>query len=227
MKKILLLSIFFFLLTSCVTNKFINKSVKASEIRDVAYFEPLSYVSLIEKGNKTIFNDSLSEVSKNLLDSIIQTNQNFSTSKKIVLLNSILKNKVEVELNSLMVGIIRTNKIEGVRLTTSIDSILKANKQRFALATVTSGFGRKKGNYGGQVAKAMGIGILTLGMYAPIPIKSSSSLFTMILDSETNSVVYFSKSTPSEQSPTVRKTMEKNYKELYKGYFYDLNSTEN
>ena len=36
--------------------------------------------------------------------------------------------------------------------------------QRFALATVVTGFGRRKGNYRGQVTKGAPIGLLTLGM---------------------------------------------------------------
>jgi hypothetical protein len=44
--------------------------------------------------------------------------------------------------------------LEGV-LTPTIDSIMKANKQRFAMLPVTTGFGRKKGNYGNQVRKEL------------------------------------------------------------------------
>lgn len=222
MKKITILFTTAIIFTSCVTNKLINKSVKASEINEPMYFEPLSFISLIEKGNKSKQNDSLSNVSKKILDSIIVENKDFKISKKIEISEPKIKVKVDNELSELIIGIVRNNKIEGVKLTPTIDSILKSKKQRFALATVTAGFGRKKGNYGGQIAKGIGVGILTLGMYTPVPVKSNSTLFAVILDSERNEVIYFSKNLPVEKSPTERKVLESQYKKLFNGYFYNV-----
>ncbi|HEX8577632.1 MAG TPA: hypothetical protein VF677_15200 [Flavobacterium sp.] len=34
------------ILTSCLTNKYISKNVKATEIAEIKYFAPLSYVRL-------------------------------------------------------------------------------------------------------------------------------------------------------------------------------------
>jgi hypothetical protein len=221
MKKLILLIGITFVLTSCVTNKYISKNVNATEINEIKYFTPLSYVSLIEKGNKSILNDSLSSISKVLLDSVIRNNSNFKIEKRIDVNG--LKNNIKVnnELSFLIQTIMNNKKLEGVKLTPTIDSIMKSTKQRFAMASVTTGFGRKKGNYGNQVAKGIGIGILTLGMYAPVPIKSSFSLFTIILDSERNEVVYYCKTLPIEKSPTDLKAIEKQYRTLYQGYIYE------
>lgn len=208
-------------LSSCATNKYISKNVKATEITDIKYFAPLSYVSLIEKGNKSVLNDSLSSMSKVLLDSVIRNNNAFKIEKRIDV-NGLKNNlKVTNELSFLIQTIMNTRKLEGVKLTPTIDSIMKANKQRFAMASVTAGFGRKKGNYGNQVAKGIGVGILTLGMYAPVPIKSSFSLFTIILDSERNEVVYYCRTLPIEESPTNYEAIEKQYRALYQGYRYE------
>ncbi|MFV5703158.1 hypothetical protein ACM55F_14920 [Flavobacterium sp. XS2P12] len=221
MKKLTLLIGISLIVTSCVTNKYISKNVKATEITEIKYFAPLSYVSLIEKGNKSVLNDSLSSISKVLLDSVIRNNNNFRIEKRIDV-NGIKNNiKVNNELSFLIQTIMNNRKLEGVKLTPTIDSIMKSNKQRFAMASVTTGFGRKKGNYGNQVAKGIGVGILTLGMYAPVPIKSSFSLFTIILDSERNEVVYYCKTLPIEKSPTDLMTIEKQYRTLYEGYIYE------
>lgn len=222
MKRIIILSAITIIFTSCATNKLISKSVKASEINEPMYFEPLSFINLVEKGNKSKQNDSLSYVSKKILDSIIIENKEFKISRKIETFEPKIKDKVDAELSDLINGIVRSNKIEGVKLTPTIDSILKSKKQRFALATVAAGFGRKKGNYGGQIAKGIGVGILTLGMYTPVPIKSNLSLFAVILDSERNEVVYFSKTLPLEKSPTERKVLESQYRKLFDGYFYNV-----
>jgi hypothetical protein len=208
-------------LTSCVTNKYISKTVKASDITEIKYFTPLSYVSLIEKGNRSTLNDSLSSISKVLLDSVIRNNTNFRIEKKINI-DGIENNvKVNNELSFLIQTILNNRKLDGIKLTPTVDSIMKSNKQRFAMASITTGFGRKKGNYGNQIAKGIGVGILTLGMYAPVPIKSSFSLFTIILDSEKNEVVYYSRTMPVEKSPTDLKAIEKQYRTLFEGYIYE------
>ncbi len=83
MKKTAMLIGITLMFTSCVTNKYFSKNVNASEITEIKYFAPLSYVSLIEKGNKSVFNDSLSSISKVLLDSVIRNNNDFKIEKRI------------------------------------------------------------------------------------------------------------------------------------------------
>ncbi|MDR6564155.1 MULTISPECIES: hypothetical protein [unclassified Arcicella] len=226
MKKIILLFSTILLFASCVSHKLINVNsseiIQATQTKNVAYLEPLSFVSLIEKGNKTTPNDSLSLVSKMLLDSIISNNNNFKITQKINILDERTKETVDVELSNIFLSVIRSNKIEGLKLTPIIDSVLKSNKQKFVLATIATGFGRRKGNYGGQIAKAVGIGVLTLGMYAPAPIKANTTLYAIIIDTEKNEIVYFSKGISVEKSPTEREVLEKQYKNLFDGYLYNI-----
>ena len=101
--------------------------------------------------------------------------------------------------------IFQQQKLDGIKLTPTIRTVLKENNQRFALLVVSNGFGRRAGNYGAQAAKGVGVGILTLGMYAPVPVKSSLALYAAILDADRDEVIYFSKTIPVEKSPTGRK----------------------
>lgn len=207
-------------LTSCISNKYISKNVNVSELKEIKYFSPLSYISIIEKGNKSVLNDSLSMVAGTLLDSVIRNNKYFNIKGKIDIIGDENNIKVNNEINYLIQTIMNIRKLEVVKLTPTIDSILTSINQRFAMASITAGFGRKKGNYGKQVAKGIGVGILTLGMYTPVPIKSSFSLFTIILDSERNEVVYYCRTLPVEKSPTDIIEIEKRYIKLYQGYIY-------
>lgn len=86
---------------------------------------------------------------------------------------------------------------------------MKNSNQRFALATVATGFGRRKGNYGGQVAKGAAVGILTLGMAVPTPIKSNLTLYAFIFDVQKNEIAYYKKSLPVEKEPTDENAIEK------------------
>jgi hypothetical protein len=220
MKKIAVLFGLTLIFTSCVTNQYISKNVKPTDLTAIKYFEPMAYVGLIEKGNKGKLNDSLSLISKKLLDSIIRNNNSFRIEEKIEVYGIENNTKVNNELSTMIQTIINNKKLDGVQLSPTVDSIMKSKKQRFAMVSLTNGFGRRKGNYGNQIAKGIGVGILTLGMYVPVPVKSSLSLFTIILDSERNEVIYYSRTLPVEKSPSDIKAVNEQYRTLYKGYIY-------
>jgi len=208
-------------LASCGANKYLTSSTKAADIASVNYFTPLCYIQYIEKGNKAAFSDSLSEISQSKVDSILAVKKtSFRLSEKIVLDNDTLKQKIERELAYLVRLITQRKKLEGIPLTPTIDSILKSGSQRFALATVATGFGRRKGNYGAQVAKGAAIGILTLGMAVPTPVKSNVTLYAFIFDAQKNEIAYYKKSLPVEKEPTDEKAIEKQLTGLFEGYLY-------
>ena len=208
--------------SSCVSNKMLTSSVPPSAINEMAYFEPISYIRLIEKGNKSKFSDSLSQITKTNVEKIILKNKKkLKISNSIKIENDTLMNRIENEISFLIQTASKNNSLKGLTLTPTIDSILKINNQRFALATVSVGFGRRKGNYGGQVAKAVGIGILTLGMYSPVPIKSNITIYGIIFDSKLNEIAFYKRTKPIEKSPTDSKILEKQITKLFEGYFYE------
>lgn len=218
---IILISIL--ILTSCGANKhLVSSTTTSTEINNVDYFQPLSYIQYIEKGNKAVLNDSLSEiVSKNLSSLIDKNKTTLRVNKEISFVNDTIKGKVEVELAYLVKLITQRKKLSGIPIPHTIDSILKNDNQRFALATIATGFGRRKGNYGGQVAKGAAIGILTLGMAISTPIKSNLTLYAFIFDADKDEITYYKKSVPVEKEPTDEQVMEKQLIELFNGYLYD------
>lgn len=210
------------LASSCVSNKMLTSSVPPTTINEMAYFEPISYIRLIEKGNKSKLSDSLSQITKTKVENILLKNRvklNISNSIKVD--NDTLMNRIENEIGYLIQTASRNKSLKGLTLTPTIDSILKSHNQRFALATVSVGFGRRKGNYGGQVAKAIGVGILTLGMYSPVPIKSNITIYGIIFDSKLNEIAFYKRTMPIEKSPTDSKILERQITKLFEGYFYE------
>ncbi len=220
MKKIVFFLSIVVLVSSCTSSKLVNRSVPGSAIKEPAYFEPLAFVSVIDKGNSGKHNDSLSNVSKILLDSVIRQSKNLKVSKKVEIADLKLKEEIEGELEALIQNIIKTNKIEGVKIPVKIDSVLNTSNHRFTIATVASGFGRAKGNYGKQIAKGIGVGVLTLGMYTPVPIKANTILYVVIFDTQKREIIYYAKSSPLEKAPTDKKALEKQYRALFEGYIY-------
>ncbi|MDV3752749.1 hypothetical protein [Elizabethkingia anophelis] len=220
MKKNFILLVALVLLNSCAASLLTDKSVKPSEIKNMVNFEPISFIHLIEKGNKTKINDSLSMVSTQILNSIIVSNTNPKVEKNIVIDNPEAKLRIQSDILKTMSEIIKTKKIDQIKTTPLMDSIVKNGNQRYALCLITSGFERRKGNYGNQVAKGIGIGLLTLGMYTTVPIKSNTSLYAMIYDAERSHVVFYNHIPLIEKSPTDKKNLDKLYHELFEGYFY-------
>lgn len=211
-------------LSSCGTNKFLTSSVTANEIPELNYFESFSYIQYIEKGNKAQLSDSLSFVAQSRLDSLLSKNQpKLRLTNKITIDDAALRAKIENEIGSLAQLITQKRKLDGIPLTPIIDSLMKENNQRFALAVVATGFGRRKGNYGGQVAKGIAVGVLTLGMVVPAPIKSNLTLHSFIFDSEKNEVAFHKRSFPVEKEPTDPDVLEKQLISLFNGYFYEKN----
>lgn len=226
MKKLLSIIAFIVIATSCVTNhNYISKSVKSSDITDIKYFKPLSYIYFIEKGNKNNLNDSVSMIAQKLLDSVIRNNEVFRIDKKIIVTGLNNNIKVNNELGYLFQTIWDKNKINGIQIPYTIDSIMKSNKQRFAMACVTSGFSMEKRNYKNKMAKEIGLSMLSGGLYANLPISASFSLYTIIIDSEKDEVVYYSRTLPFERSPTDIKAIRIQYKNLFEGYFTSSKST--
>jgi len=206
---------------SCVTNKYLSSATPINEISNIEYFEPYAYIQLIKKGNKSELNDSLSVVSKQKIDSVIYSNRrNYRIKEKIILNNKIVNEKVENELSFLIQSAMRKNKLEGIEITPVIDSILESRNQRFGLGIIAAGFGRRKGNYGGQVAKGVAVGVLTLGLFAPVPIKSNITLYSIIVDSKKNEISFYKATLSIEKSPTDEFTIKKQLDKLYENYLF-------
>jgi len=208
--------------TSCVSNKMLVSDVKPNEIEELSYFEPQSYIKFIKKGNKPEFSDSLSNITQKGINQIFtKYKSQLHLTKKIEISDDSLNNRVKNEILYLIQLAHYNRKIKGLKLTPAIDSIMESNNQRFAISIVAVGFGRDKGNYGGQIAKGIGVGILTLGMYTPVPVKSDLTLYGIIFDSKKDEISFYKNTKPLEKSPIDIQTIDKQFHNLFKGYFFE------
>lgn len=206
---------------SCKTSKYLSSQTSVNEISNIEYFEPYAYIQLVEKGNKSEFNDSLSIKSKQIIDSILNSNKKqYKITDKIIINNKNLNKKVENELSFLIQSALKKGKLEGIEITPVLDSILESRNQRFGLGIIASGFGRKKGNYGGQIAKGVAVGVLTLGLFTPIPIKSNITLYSIILDAQKNEITFYNSTIPIEKPPTDEIIIKKQLDKLYGNYLF-------
>jgi|GEM_PF-6317392 len=219
MKNILLLLIVLVLLSACASYKLENKKVKLKDIKNLAYFEPLSYVNLINKDNTISPSDSLSILSKLILDSVINKYQKFNVSNKIIINDAETQLKIYKDLNYMIEKIMHYKDISNIKLSPAIDSVLKLNNQRFALASVITGlsFGHTNTkNYKKRVSDNN----LSLDNYDPIPILPISTLFAVIIDAERGEIIFYDHTIPVKKSPTANSVLKNQYHKLFKGYYH-------
>ena len=211
-----------FLLASCSSSKFLSSTETGEHITDLDYLEPIAFISYVNKGNKAEYSDSLSTITRYKMDSIISVNkQKLKLNNKITINNDTINLRISNEIANAIQTITLKRNLYNIRISPTLDSILESNNQRYGLTTIATGFGRKKGNYAGQIAKGTAIGILTLGMYTPVPIKSDITLYALIIDSEKNVITFYNKKQLSEKSPTDEKNISKLLYDLFDGYLYN------
>jgi len=202
----------------------LTNDIKPVETTDILKIEPFSYISLIEKGNKSVINDSISNITKKILDESLETFREklHLSSGEIKLTDSIERVKLEEEIRDLIISADSKKNVKNVPITPLLDSLLNTNNKRYGLIIVQSGFTRTKGDYRGQIAKGVGLGVLTgvlTGMaYYQVPIKAHSTLYAMIYDNQNKNITFYNKSS-QDKEPTPKGNIIKQFNKVFEKYF--------
>ena len=227
MKKVKLFLWVAILCTSCSTSKILTSDVKPYEITEMLKIGPFSYISLIEKGNQGIFNDSISDFTEILLNESLESFRGKLrlSSEGIILEDELELEKLEEEISMMIMAADRSKSVHNIPITPFLDSIMSVSNKRFGLIVIQNGFTRSKGNYGGQVAKSIGLGILT-GLltgraYYQQPVKSHSTLYAMIIDNRNKNVAFYNKSVVQDSDPTKKENITKQINKVFEKYFWD------
>ena len=207
----------FGLLTSCTVNRGFVSSLTRSDIPQVQQFEPLNYVGIIEKGNKISYSDSLTAVVKEMFDIALSEDNTLPIASVIVIEDSIVNNRVQNEIYMLMNYIESDLRVKDIPIPTTIDSILEARSERFGMLAYNWGFTRTGGNYAGQIAKGVAIGILTLGTFYTVPFKNRICSGIIIFDSKYNNLSFVSTAS-REDNPLKATTHKKQVETMMKKY---------
>jgi len=204
--------------------KLLTSTVKPNEITNLQKFETLSFITLIEKGNRGEHNDTLSNKSKELFSGVLDSFENrIRLTGDIYVFDLLTRTKIEKEIEHLCTTADRQKSISKLKLPRTLDSLLETSQNRFGLITVTTGFTRIRGNYGKQIAKGIGLGILTLGMVYSSPIKAHSTVYVAIIDSKDNNIAFFRKSFLQDKEPLNEVVLRKQVQDIFSGYFWPSN----
>lgn len=223
MKKLLIYWILFFCSFGANAQK--NKNslpiIPADQIDELLVLEPVTYISLINKGNQSEPSDSIGQISKALWMDLVTVNKGkMPIGKMIADIPDHEKDFYKSEVEDLFVKADNRKTSSNLKIPPLLYQIMEENNSRYVMLSYLTGFTRRKGNMGGQVAKSIGIGILTMGMYSPVPVKAYSNIYVLILDKETNQIAYYKKSLLAEKEPLEQKVLSKQFNQIFKGYFF-------
>ncbi len=206
-------------LSSCVPVA-LTSHVAPTEIGDMQKFETFSYIALIEGGNRGKINDTLSKQSKAIFNEALAEFTSIPVTGTITVTDTSTKNRIEEAVAYLFLSARKQQSIEALVIPSVLDSLLELNGKRFGLLTMTTGFTRVKGNYAGQIAKGVAMGILTLGTFYQTPIKSNSTVYIMIVDAQDNNVAFFNDFSLQDKDPLNKAILTKQIQKLFNGYFW-------
>jgi hypothetical protein len=227
MKKIVLFLCIAVLCAACSTSKFSTSDVKPVEITEMLKIEPFSYISFIERGNQGVISDSISRISKAVLNESLGTfSERLRLSPvEIILADSVERHKLEEELRILITTADRNKNVQNIPITPVVSSLLSTSGKRFGLIIVQNGFTRTRSNYGGQVAAQIGIGILTGVLtgrsYYQNPIKANSILYAMIVDNQNKNVAFYNKNVLQDKEPVEKEHIIRQLNKVFEKYFWD------
>ena len=198
--------------SSCATQGFISNVTRA-EIQQLSQFEVLSNVGLIEKGNKIVFDDSLSQVAQTLFETALAKEKTLPVARTIVVEDDAIYDQVQREISLLMSYLESNGRPKNLPVPPTIDSILCARNERFGMLVYDWGFVRTDGNYAKQAIKSVVIGILTLGMMIPIYYKEVTHTGILIYDARNHNFAYVA-TVHGESNPLEEKTYQRHVRDL-------------
>jgi len=207
------------ILSSCVNTKPLTSAVLPEEVRDIQKFETISKITFIEQGNDGEVNERMSLEAKGTFDDLLATYNEIPVTGKIYTTDTILQKRLDREIEFLCVAAARLRSIKELKITPVIDSLLQVGGHRFGLLTIITGFTRTGANYRGQVLEGAATGLLTLGMYSQTPIKASSSVYAMIVDSKDDNIAFFKVSYFQDEEPLEREVYKGHIRKIFQGYF--------
>ena len=204
---------------SCATTKYVSKS-DLGTINDVAVFTPFTYITWQEGKNGVQYSDSLSFVCAQLITRSIQGSA-LPTGELV----DIEFSDDEVY-QSAMASLrdIKAKKAGEAAVPGPLLKLLRDNGQRYGVFVFSNGFMMDGKNYAKAAAANVAVGVLTtvLTMGAAtaytIPTKNSFAVWTAIVDSSTDRIVFYNTDVFADGNPTKEEHVRRIIEHLFKDF---------
>lgn len=206
-------------MTSCGTAGKLNDPAFIGQLKhNIVLFDPVSRIEVIGKDNLNTRSETASADAQNLLKDMVCT---YDTGLEIdaIHVSEDLKEAYEIQDDIVALGDWYINTegydLSYIDIPRTLDSIIEASGRRYGLVLYSEGFSRTGGNYALEIAKTVGLGLLT--GYVSVPYKNSSVIYLLILDSKTDRIAYY-RHTGGEYNPLSTKHIKKQFKRLFKDF---------
>ncbi|PSL02001.1 hypothetical protein [Cecembia rubra] len=194
--------------------------VDLKEIKEITVFYPGSRIEVVGKGMGQVHHDSASTISAQVNADLIMERLHLFEKAHFYPLEEISHMELySLDLMELAEKASKNAPYVELRVTPTIFSMLSKTDTPYSMLIYHDGFVRKKGNMTGEMFKSIGIGVATLGNYAPIPVSNSSNIFIFIIDKELGHAVFAKKYEGDEIHPLKKKKVAKQYKFLLKDFY--------
>lgn len=189
------------------------------KIKELDFYVLPSRISFIEKANIPQFNavlsDSFNLLFEEKLPVAIQTELKFN---KFEIFDDDVRDDITRKLFNVIFQIEKRKKIKNYRPDNSLLEFLRLNDKQYLFVAFSTGFTREHGNFGKQIAKGLGVGLLTAGMYIPVPYKSNFTSIFYIIDVKNSNLAFYQKNT-EEIEPLKPKNVTLKIDQILGGYF--------
>jgi hypothetical protein len=221
-RKNLYLSILFLGIHFLALGQHINKRpslIDLHEIKEITIFYPVTKIEVVGKGMEQLHYDSASLVSAALnLDILYENKAIFEQTYFFPKEEIQAYDFFSLDLMDLADRAAKGFQFQDLRITPTLYQLMEETTTRFCMLVYHDGFVRKKGNIVGEMFKSIGIGVATMGNYAPVPVSYASNVFLFIMDKELGHAVFAKKYEGDEIHPLKKKTLAKQYKYLLKDF---------
>lgn len=203
-RAVLFVAACFIILASCSKKAYRSQNLP-SDYGDILLLGSVTHISLIEKGDEMVRDDSISNVTRCKMDDILLTKTPLAPNDIVFnTAHDTLQELLGMELAAVSNEMIANGKKESVKMPPLIDSLLKDSSPRYGMFTLVTGFMRTSENYEKQTLKGAGVGLLSLGLYMPFPYKYGCVVTTILFDKDVQRVVYYNQVTQPDKNPLHR-----------------------
>lgn len=197
---------------SCGTTVPLLSNRKPYEVDTAFVLHLPSQIASITKGNKQEINELYSDSTFNIRNKVFNDHLlKYITPVPLEFEDSYEQNSMIRSFLEIISTVEDTKSIKDITLYDTMVRFLERKKIKYMILTFHAGFTREKGNYLGQLAIGIGIGLLTPGFFTPMPVKANSTMVCCILDTENRNIAFYRKRT-AEVEPISEKVINRQLK---------------
>ena len=204
------------LLTSCATVHSLSQGgFRPAVAPAMPFTPPLVEIGVISEGNKPQFDGEATAASVALLRRRLLAHQaELRLSGELAVPDS-LRPAAGRELAQAVESLHKRTRLTGGANLPVLDYLLQQQGQRYVLVPVAQGFTRRPGNYAGQIAKDIAVGVLSMGTMVPMTVKANSHISLFVYDSQQHAIVYLTRTHPRDgREPLNEASVEKQLRQI-------------